>query len=903
MAIEAGQQLLQYRLIEKIGEGGMGVVWRAEDTQLGRDVALKFLTETFAADAERLARFEREAKLLASLNHANIATIHGLAEAEGQRFLVLEFVPGDDLAVRLQSGPLPVAEAVTICRQLTEALDAAHERGILHRDLKPANIKVTPDGGVKVLDFGLAKTWETETISGDLSASPTLTHQMTRAGVILGTAAYMSPEQARGRTTDKRTDIWSFGCILFELLSGRTAFSGETVSDNIAAILKAEPEWSLLPATTPPRLRELVARCLEKDRRRRLRDIGDARIELEKVQAGDPGTVPEVATGHARRLLPLAVVLVVGIALGLLVRGWVGPGVPPESELPRPKRLSIMVPAGQVIGGFKLSRDGEVLLYSAEPTSATGDARRRLYSRRLDEFEIREVPDSEGVEWASFSPDSRSIVYFTQNRDGDGGIIKKVSLAGGPVVPLLEVQSPPGNPSASWSSEGELFLSLNRGRTLARLSAAGGRPEEILALESDYLWSLSVEPDGKTVLMGLLELGEAGEVLFRVEALDLESKERKLVLENGLGWSLGSGLFLVWRDYTYFVAPFDEERFVITGPETPLFANRNVSISGTGTLAYTPRFTSSDIVVSVNRKGDVEALANIEDARVTALRMSPDGEEVALITSDANRVRRRVWKLDVGRKRLIELPTGEGWKDGIGWSPDGDELFLSIPMPNGGQDVHRRGTRPGDGWEPVLGDAPPRYGSAIGAQSAAGSVIRVKRDEESTWDLWLLPTAAGAAPRPILEAPTDLRTPAVSPNGRWLAFSSAESGTPEIYVTSLSDDPGREKMRLVSENGGDDPVWAADGTELFFEDGTGHLMSARVGAGGDATLPDFGTPKMVLDLRALELIYDDPQSYDVLPDGSGFIFTRRQEANVGAPQIYVVLDWLAELERTLPQGE
>jgi Tol biopolymer transport system component len=901
MTLEAGKRLRHYRLIEKIGEGGMGVVWKAEDTQLGREVALKFLTETFAADAERLARFEREAKLLASLNHANIATIHGLAEADGQRFLVLEFVPGEDLADRLKSGPLPVAEVVTLCRQLTEALDAAHERGILHRDLKPANLKVTSEGGVKVLDFGLAKAWEAETVSGDLSQSPTLTHQMTRAGVILGTAAYMSPEQARGRTTDKRSDIWSFGCILFELLSGRKAFSGETVSDNIAAILKMDPEWSLLPATTPPRLRELMARCLEKDRRRRLRDIGDARIELEKVEAGDTGTAPEAAEGGPRRLLVPVALLAVGIVLGLLIRAWIGPAAPPASEPSGPTRLSVTVPADQVIRGFKLSRDGEVLLYAAQSTSATVDARPRLYSRRLDTFEIREVPDSEGVEWASFSPDDRSIAYFTQNRDGEGGSIKKVSLEGGPVVELLELRTSPGEPSASWATEDELFISLNRGRTLAKLSADGGEPEEILTLEEDGLWGLSAMPDGRTLLMGLIELG--GELSFRVEALDLESKERKVVLADGLGGPLRPGRFLVWRDYTTFVAPFDEERLEFTGPETPLFANRRYSLSETGTLAYMPRYSSTDTVVSVDREGAVEELAEVENARVYAVRVSPDGEEVALITQDNQRVRRRIWNLTLKRNRLVELFSGENWKAGIDWSPAGDALTFSMVTPDGRVEVQRRGTRPGDGWEPVLGDDPPREGSWVGDQSAAGSVILVMRDEDSTWDMWLLPSDEGAEPRPILEAPTHLLTPAISPNGRWLAFSSAESGAPEIYVMSLSDPPGDGEPRLVSESGGLDPVWARDGSELFFEDGAGLLMSARVEGGSNAALPGFGRPKKVLDLRALELIYDEPKSYDVLPDGGGFVFTRRQEAQGVSPQVYVVLGWLDELERKHPLDE
>ncbi len=365
MPIEAGQQLLHYRLIEKIGEGGMGVVWKAEDTKLGREVALKFLTASFAGDAERLARFEREAKLLATLNHNNIATLHGFEEAAGERFLVLELVGGESLDLRLQRGPLSVEEVLAIGRQVAEALDAAHEAGIVHRDLKPANIRVTDDKVVKVLDFGLAKVWEPDAVSGDPAASPTLTHQMTQAGVILGTAAYMSPEQARGRPTDKRTDIWSFGCVLHELLSGRNVFAGDTVSDTIASVLKSEPDDAALPAATPPRLRELLSRCLEKDPRRRLRDIGDARVELEKVEAGDTGVAATASSAPLSRWLTLAGVLVLGLVLGALLQGLRMGEDTAGTEPAGVKRLSILPPKGLTVRWFNFSHDGQTLVYAA----------------------------------------------------------------------------------------------------------------------------------------------------------------------------------------------------------------------------------------------------------------------------------------------------------------------------------------------------------------------------------------------------------------------------------------------------------------------------------------------------------------------------------------------------------
>jgi Tol biopolymer transport system component len=897
LAIAPGQQILHYRLIEQIGKGGMGVVWKAEDTKLGREVALKFLTEAFSGEAERLARFQREAKLLATLNHANIATLHGFEEAYGERFLVLELVQGENLADRVAQGPLPVGEVIPICRQIAEALDAAHESGIFHRDLKPANIKVTPGSVVKVLDFGLAKAWEPDPTSEDPSLSPTLTHEPTRTGMILGTAAYMSPEQARGRSTDKRTDIWSFGCILYELLSGRRAFAGETISDSIAAILKSEPDLTVLPEATPPRLLDLISRCLEKDRKRRLRDIGDARIELEKVEAGDMGTVATASTGPAQRWLPLAAVLVLGLVLGVLLRGWLAPDAATEGTSGQATHLSVVAPDGWVVKELRLSDDGRSLIFEAEPPPGQDDTSPRLFHRRLDSFETTPVPESENPEWVDYSPDSSRIAYMTQDPDG-AYTIKKTSLEGGPVVELLELSEHPGDANGKWLTENELFFPVHHGYTLARMSADGGEPQELLTLEDEILWSgLHLLHEGRTLLYGTFKSAEAG-VSYRTDALDLETGERRVIMEEGWGGPVPGGeRFVFWRDYTWFGAPFDVERLEIIGPETPLFSNRKATFSDTGMMAYIPRHASTaESVVVVDRQGRLDQLADIEEGIVEELRWSPDGRQIALLSQDTDRLRRRLWTVDVARKNLVPLPTGDAWKAGISWTPSGDYLMVTL-LHEDAPAIFRRGARPGDRWEPVFTDGPARDRSHWGAWSADGSVMAFLSGEEGgTWDLWLLPADEGAEPRPFIESPAVILTPAISPDGRWVAFVSDESGTGEVYVATLSGEQAGQNMVRVSDRGGAGPVWSPDGTELFFKDASGQLMAVVVERGG--AVPRFGNPEIVLDLNALGLSTD--ATYDVSPDGSRFVFARPAGGREGSSEIFIVLDWNEQLERQVP---
>ena len=541
------------------------------------------------------------------------------------------------------------------------------------------------------------------------------------------------------------------------------------------------------------------------------------------------------------------------------------------------------------------SPDGESLVYAAESTDGQDGEGVRLYHRRLDAFETTPVPESENAKWVAFSPDSRRIAYLTNAPDGTS-TLKKVSLDGGPVVELLEL-SRPGNPTADWWSDDELFVSLNRGNTLARLPADGGEPKEILTLEGgERLWgSLTVIHDGRTVLIGVLEALEEG-LFFRIEALDLETNERRVVLQDGLGGPLPAiDQFLIWRDHTYLIAPFDLERLAFTGPETPLFTNRRASVSLNGTLAYVPSFRStSDSIVLVDREGQVEVLTEVDGGEVVELCWSPDGRQIALLSSDIGSVRRRVWTLDVARGNLTPLPSSEAWKREISWTPAGDGLMMTQAADNVARIV-RRGSRPGDGLEPVFADGPPQHWTGGAAWSADGSVMAFESGEEnSPPDLWLLPAEEGAEPRPFIESASPLHHPAISPDGKWIAFVSNESGAWEIYVAPLAGkDPARAMLR-ISDRGGSDPVWSRDGSELFFEEPSGQLMAAAVKQNGGAEA--FGVPEVVLDLKALGLSTEREGSYDVSPDGSRFVFGRAQGGAAGGSEIFVVLDWFAELE-------
>ena len=550
MPLDPGTRLGPYEVVSSIGAGGMGEVYKARDTKLKRDIAIKVLPEAFAETPDRLARFEREAKLLASLNHPHIAAIHGLEEAHAIRFLVLEFVPGDTLAERLQKGPIPVEETLRLAKQIAEALEAAHARGVIHRDLKPANVKVTPEGQVKVLDFGLAKAFDEERLDGDASNSPTLSAASTRAGVILGTAAYMSPEQARGIPVDKRSDILSFGSLVFEMLTGRKPFPGELVSDTLASVIKSDPDWSGLPPDVPPRLRDLLRRCLEKDPKKRRRDIADVRVELEEIASGrdaaaDVVAAPKKAPPLWRRVAPIALALVAGILFG------VGVSRQPEPDKPV-LRFSIPLPDDVTFS----STGRHVLALSPDGKRLARTGNHQLYLREMDQVEAVAVRGTEGGSGDAgrnpfLSPDGQWLGFWAE------GKLKKVAVSGGAPVVLCDAENPHG---ASWTEENTIVYGQGRAG-IWQVSANGGEPERLAEIEENggRAHGPQLLPGGMQLLFTIGSSQSWDEAQIVVQSL--ETGERRVLIDGGSDARyLPTGHIVYALGTTLFAVPFDVER-------------------------------------------------------------------------------------------------------------------------------------------------------------------------------------------------------------------------------------------------------------------------------------------------------------------------------------------------------
>ena len=628
-----GKTLSHYKVIEKIGQGGMGEVYRAEDTNLSREVAIKVLPEQFTQDPQRLARFEREAKLLASLNHPNIAAIYGLEEADGVRFLALELVPGETLQERVAKGPVPVEEALEVCRQIAEGVEAAHEKGVIHRDLKPANVKVTPEGKVKILDFGLAKAFEAETPVTDISQSPTLTEEMTRAGVILGTAAYMSPEQARGKPVDKRAD----GAVLYELLTGKRAFEGETITETIAKVLESEPKWGLLPEKTPWTIRNLLRRCLTKDVHDRLDGIGNVRTEI-KLALKEPTTVSPIGVTSATQpprwkvAIPWSVALVIAISAG--VGFWIL-----TRPVPQPLKKFVIAPSsstalGNDVGNnVAISPDGTHVVYRVLGESGPP----LLQLRSLDDFVDRMIPGTENVEFPFFSPDGQSIAFVAADK------LQKISLTGGPTITLYEAR---GFRGGSWDQE-DTIVFAGRGndlqRGLYRVSAAGGEAEQLTVVNVDQgevnYHLPQFLPGGAAVLFTIWR----GSDKFQIGLLSLETGELKIVIEGGREARYAPTGHLVYSTAvggTLMAAPFDLARLEVAGDPVPILEGvRNTpyravdyAFSNDGTLVYVPGTGDSTYIpgtlVWVDRSGqEGEAIVGEPLVFPRYPRLSPMGSD------------------------------------------------------------------------------------------------------------------------------------------------------------------------------------------------------------------------------------------------------------------------------------
>jgi Tol biopolymer transport system component len=862
MALNPGTRLGVYDITGQIGEGGMGQVYRARDTKLDRDVAIKILPEAFADDAERLARFTREAKTLASLNHPNIAAIYAVEEGPAEaghhvRALVMEFVEGEDLSQRITRGAIPLDEALTIARQIADALEAAHEQGIVHRDLKPANIKVRADGTVKVLDFGLAKlTGPAEAgrhgstgedvrgvrLQPDLSQSPTMMSpaQLSGAGMILGTAAYMSPEQARGKTVDKRADIWSFGCVLFEMLTGQPVFRGETITDILAAVVGTEPELSRVPW----RMRRLVRSCLEKDSRRRLQAIGDAWLLIDEA-------APEPPSSRRGRWLPW----IAAAAMALLVAAglWALWRQPIAAE--RAFQFQLDPPPGAVLvtgtqGGAAVSPDGRAVVFVA----AAG--RSALWIRQLDSLTARELPGTSGGAYPFWSPDGRAVGFFAE------GKIKKVDVSGGPPVFILGAFGARGG---SWGADGTIVFAPSIG-AIQRIAASGGAPAPVTRVdpangETAHRWP-QLLPDGHHLLYWVRSSKPNRMGLYLG---DLDHPEEKVfIVESSTAGAYAPSHgnvpgYVLWvRSGALMAQLFDLARARLSGDPVVVPGGEEVGIVGAlnqsafslsreGTLLFN-RADDRFHLAWLSREG--KALGTVSTGRYAAVRMSPDGNRAAVSVTDESG-NRDIWKMELARGLATRLTHETG--NVMVWSPDGRQIAYHDSTTTHLFTVGVDGDRP----QPVLESKSVAY---INDWSPDGRFLMYTETSPTTGnDLWLLPTTGDRTPVPFLVTPFGESHGQFSPDATWIAYTSNESGQDEIYVRTVTGKGGTR----VSTSGGSYSRWRRDGRELFYRSLDGRLMAAPVvNAGGRLTV---GTPVPLFPL--LEPLGTFAYPYDVAPDG------------------------------------
>jgi len=895
MTLISGSRLGPYEIISALGAGGMGEVYRARDTKLNRDVAIKVLLPSVANDPDRLARFSREAQVLASLNHPNIAHIHGLEESSGVTALVMELVEGEDLSQRIARGPIPIDEALPVARQIAEALEAAHDHGIIHRDLKPANIKVRPDGTVKVLDFGLAKAIDpTRGSSADAMNSPTLSMHGTQAGIILGTAAYMAPEQAKGKPVDKRADVWAFGVVFYEMLTGAKAFPGEDISDTLATLLKFEPDWARLPAETPASIRRLLRRCLVKDPKSRLRECGSAVVEIDEA-AGDSTNVARgnvLAIGASHRNW-----LITAMALGLLAlaatTAW---SLWPRTEAgatPSTRRFTITLPDSYALipsSGTLLavSPDGRTLVYRAQ-----GNGSSQLFRRPLDQFDSSVIVEAEnGLEPLFFSPDSQWLAFRVDES------LKKAMLAGGPSQ-ILAAKAASAR-GGSWGDDGLIvFGSDNTGSGLQAISAKG---ELTLISKGDganRAWYPQILPGGKSVLYTLSSNrpDQGG-----LHVLDLDSHESRLLLPNAVaGRLLVTGHLIFVRSGALWAVPFDRDRLEITGTPMPVLEGVRVegggavqySMSDEGTVAYIPGSAQSSFMRNlafVDRDGRSEPLpAPPRDYQDLAL--SPDQSRLAVVINSG--VESDVWVLEIARGTLTRITTEAGYDANPLWSNDGASIVFASARD--GKWTLQRKSADGTGAAVVLATFDKARHVEPASWSPDGRTLLAEVDSTVV----SLDSTAGELPRSLIPAATQA---AISPDGRWVAYASSESGQLEVYLQRF---PALGDRRVVSGGGASYmPIWSRDSSELFYlRGGAGPpnavmRASVRVNAAGRA---DIGTPVLTnsFGYYSRARAY---RSFDVTHDGQRLIVIG---ANAGASDgslrtINVVVNWFEELKRLVP---
>ncbi len=892
MPLLSGTRLGSYEITGTLGAGGMGEVYRATDTTLGRQVAIKVLPDAFAQDADRIARFGREAKTLASLNHPNIAHIYGLEQTDGIKALVMELVEGPTLAQRIAEGPIPIDEALPIAKQIADALEAAHEQGIIHRDLKPANVKVRPDGTVKVLDFGLAKAMEPAVNSlSSASMSPTITTPaMTQAGMILGTAAYTSPEQARGKTVDRRSDIWAFGCVLYEMLTGSRAFHGEDVTDTLAAVLRDEPDWSVLPAATPAATRKLLHRSLEKDPKARLDSAATARLEITDSLARerDVGIPGATATHVWRRVAALAVggALAGAAVVGGVVWFALRPTPPPMV------RLTMSTPDANALvddHNFSITPDGSRVVYRS---------RSQILVRALDQQEPTHL-DVANATSLFLSPDGQWVGFFA------GGALKKIPISGGAPVTLS-----PGDGTSSrgatWGADGTVVFATFSGVTgLQRVSSDGGDVTVLTTATQetpgvDHVWPEFL-PGGRAVLFTIIDsLGSPSQLAV----LDLQTgTQRVLVPGASDGKYVPTGHLLFRVGGALHAVPFDVDRLEVTGTSIPVLEDVGVSgvgvvaavVSASGTLVYLPGSATGGErrrLVWVDRQGREEFIG-VSLRPYLYPRLSPDSTRVALTSNDEQQ---DLWVWDLRRETLTRLTFDPATDLPPVWAPDNRQLAFSSTRAGGQFNLFMQAV---DGTGSVtrltesLNQQNPTGITPDGMHMLFNEVVPGQRR-----NLRMLTLVPAPRVESLLATRFEERGAVVSPDGRWLAYESDNSGRFEIYVRPFpAVDEGQWQL---STAGGVQPLWSRDGRELFYVAPNGALMT--VPTEPTASLWSAGAPTPVVRpgyFTAAGLPFTG-RHYDVTLDGQRFLMLKEDESAASTAQISVVLNWFEELKRLVP---
>ena len=841
----------------------MGEVWTAKDTKLGRDVAIKILPAEFTRDAERLARFEREARVLASLDDPGIAAIYGIEEAEGIRFLVMQLAEGEDLSERLRRGPMPVEETIPVAIRIAEALESAHDRGIIHRDLKPANIKIDADGKIRILDFGLAKALDTEEGDEDISNSPTMIRAATNAGVILGTAGYMSPEQARGKRVDKRADIWAFGVVLWEMLTGQRLFVGDTVSDTLAAVLKEEPDLETLPPTIPGSVRRVLRRCLQKNPKQRLHDIADARIELTEEESEESTVV--VGTSSPTRSPIFAALPWLVAAIAVVIAAWVGLGSRPDEVSPRRvfAELSPPVDASFIVSrGLAISPDATKVVYAARSESGAD----QLWMVSLEDGSLRTLVGTEGGRHPFWSPDGRKVGFFTGGYDDS---VLKIINVDNLVVETLAVA--PGRPSGAWSESGVILFSERRG--IFRVSANGGEAQEIDLGDSRQLEVLfpSFLPDGKHFLY-LARNYYDSEPKRELRVGSVDGGASSLVMRiNSNAQYAPSGELIWWENGSLRARPFDLESFEVTGEARLVSAGVQFdprvgvgmfSVARDGTLVFRRGgIISGDELVSVDRDGN--SLGRIGDpGNFYWPRLSPDGSLVAVDQSDETN-RGDIWIYDVRRGTGTRLTSDPVDESDPAWSPDGEHVAFFSGL-EGRATIHVRPVR-GTGDERLLFEDPDSF---VFPQdwSSTGFITFERFDNKANQSDIQAYSFEDESVLPITSAPFREGNSNISSDGRFVAYDSDETGRSEVYVQTFPD--GANRWR-VSTDGGSGPAWKYDGTEIYYQDDGGEIVAVTVREVG-GTL-EFGEPEPLFSLDSKDL---SERQWDTV-DGSQFVVNQR----------------------------